>query len=80
MTDEEKEEGNLPAFPSIERDELFSDGRMNLYDRGITIRDYFAAKALSGMSGLRTDSPYHLASSAYDVADAMLEERNKKPL
>jgi hypothetical protein len=48
------------------------------YD-GMTLRDYFAAKALAGMA-----SAYHehwtverAAEAAYELADAMLKERAK---
>lgn len=46
---------------------------------GISVRDYFAAKALAGMA-----SAYHehwtverAAEAAYELADAMLKERAK---
>lgn len=49
--------------------------------RGMTLRDYFAAKAMSSLviSGLNTDawSSYEdMAGSAYSIADAMLKARN----
>lgn len=45
----------------------------------ITLRDLFAAFALAGMKADPTCSvkPGVLAAEAYDVADAMLEERAK---
>lgn len=59
-----------PAFPRNHA----SDGH-----NGMTIRDYFAAKALAGMA-----SQYHehwteelVAKCAYELADAMLKERVK---
>lgn len=54
---------------------------------GITIRDYFAAKALNGMlaypgcdqrgSHHNNNTPEGVASMAYEYADAMLKERVK---
>lgn len=52
------------------------------WNHGMTLRDYFAAKAMSGvangywsnpnMSGL---SPHNIADEAYQLADAMLAAR-----
>jgi hypothetical protein len=61
-----------PAFPATQ------------YDNGIgmTLRDYFAAKAMQGFAardvfdnGLAT--PYQRANLAYIEADAMLKARDK---
>ena len=44
----------------------------------MTLRDYFAAKALQSL--LSDKMPYRydmLAQTAYDVADAMIAERSK---
>lgn len=47
--------------------------------RGMTLRDYFAAKALQGMLTAGEDVPNEkLAKWAYDVADAMLAAREAK--
>jgi hypothetical protein len=57
---------------------------------GMTLRDYFAAQALSGIAPLPwsfsgPEEEKHktyvadTASSAYAIADAMLAEREKKP-
>jgi len=47
---------------------------------GMTLRDYFAAKAMQGL--LSASNPLvanigGIAKAAYDMADAMLAERNK---
>jgi hypothetical protein len=43
---------------------------------GMTLRDYFAGQALAGMmSSTDACDPEAVASRAYVVADAMLEER-----
>ena len=64
-----------PAFPTEHTD------TSGLYD-GMTLRDYFAAKA---MLGILTDPhreinyPYDaVASYAYSLADAMLAARGQK--
>ncbi len=70
-----------PAFPSESAE---------LHFKGMTLRDYFAAKALQGLlteyanPSYGTDrEPYRhghdefLAKSAYGLADAMLAERDK---
>ena len=46
--------------------------------KGIELRDYFAAHALTGMLGspsYKGSSPADLAMWAYAIAEAMLEER-----
>ena len=62
-----------PAFPTkaydLEREQL-------VREEGMTLRDYFAAKA---MQGLLQYAYTHAdrASVAYKVADAMIAEREK---
>ncbi len=71
-----------PAFPSEEPS--FTDRQDILgYYPGMTLRDYFAAKAMHGfITNFDTrrsdiiDVP-ELSRSAYYVADAMISERNK---
>jgi hypothetical protein len=44
---------------------------------GLTVRDYFAAAALTGLlANDPCDSPEAFATNAYRVADAMLAERS----
>ena len=53
-----------------------SDG--SIYgDNGMTMRDYFAAKAMQGMMADHTRDlyPLDLAKHGYVIADAMLEAR-----
>jgi len=70
------------AFPS---ESHFSDGTPNGFDPGMTLRDYFAAAALQGISshvggplkkGNETNAEAH-ARWSYDVANAMIKERAK---
>jgi hypothetical protein len=48
----------------------------------MTLRDYFAAKAMSALIGDQVDkhgyaTVHGIASEAYKMADAMLKERSK---
>jgi hypothetical protein len=66
---------NPPAFPYS-----FPDGKQDNYHAayGMTLRDYFAAKAMQGIcaSGPSLEwSSDRLAAEAYDLADAMLKAR-----
>lgn len=74
----EKETGGQ-AFPCLERG---SNG-LELVDGGMTLRDYFAAKAMQGdIASMQAhedpaSAAHHIAFRAYAVADAMLKERDK---
>ena len=85
MTDRDDGGYAFPAMHSI-------DGNWNTSPRseycGMSLRDYFAAKALPGVMAFKTEltkagSTDHDASAAgharlcYAIADAMLEERKK---
>ncbi len=63
-----------PAFPR-----LFDNNHENY--TGMTLRDYFAAKAMQGnIAGWPNDqlfNPDGIAEHAYTIADAMLKEREK---
>ena len=68
----EKIETGGPAFP-----------RQPGGDTGMTLRDYFAAKAMHGMAGSRRYCEVgwdqaDMASQAYEIADAMLKARGVK--
>ena len=87
-----------PAFPCdfetgrvVEFDEQLDHNRITqLLEKrsGMSLRDYFAAKAMQGFLGNREFQAFiHdgaeiaaelLASNAYQVADAMLKERDAK--
>ena len=64
-----------PAFGEFQQ-----VGDVAMRDVGLSIRDYFAAKAMQGMIAsygyLRSEVDV-MAESAYDCADAMLKERAK---
>jgi hypothetical protein len=58
------------AFPAVADD---------FYEKGMTLRDYFAGQALAGLyagEGLR-HTPDWYTTEAYKAADAMLAEREK---
>jgi hypothetical protein len=62
---------NQHAFPANHFDLTESE-------HGMTLQDYFAAKAMQAMlahSNSKTSSPEVYASAAYAMADAMLKER-----
>lgn len=72
---------NAKAFPSscsepINKGKFGVIGVRETYEPGMTIRDYFAAKA---MQSLLTDSQFvsmpveHIANEAYRIADGMIE-------
>lgn len=62
--------GNSPAFPC-------QDQNKNIYT-GMNLRDYFALEALEAL--IKSDDDIdvtYIASVAYNIADAMLDERLK---
>ncbi len=78
-----------PAFPAMSWD---SEGEFLGANNGMTLRDYFAAKAMQGelaamhdpegeVCGIALDAPdstlERLAKHYYRLADAMLKERAK---
>jgi len=71
MSEEKDKIENPEAFPHPEYHEIF----------GMSLRDYFAAKAMQALKTNETKwlSNYSdLAEFAYEIADAMLKERMKK--
>lgn len=69
-----------PAFPS-EQGETFDLTWNQTYDPGMSLRDYFAAKAMQAYSSLPDSfekySYYRIAEFAYKQADAMLTQRDQ---
>lgn len=59
------------AFPVLD---LTGHG-LALIEPGITLRDYFAAKAMQGMCASNSWENKRLAYEAYDIADEMLRAR-----
>lgn len=64
----------MQAFPFIEPHE---DDNIKAYHPGISLRDYFAAKAMQGfLVTVRVGCPDDLiATDAYNLADAMMKAR-----
>ena len=61
-----------------ENSKLREDLREDLRE-GISLRDHFAGLAMQGVMAMDDDIDYKYTSSvAYRMADAMLEEREKK--
>lgn len=58
---------HIPAFPTVMLGEI---------EGGMTLRDYFAAKALQGMMvDVQIPNYVYIAETAYEMADAMLKAR-----
>lgn len=75
--------GSDPAFPAI-----LSLSRDVAHFPGMTLRDYFAAKAMQGLCGNQewlknsfrrtgVDAEIFVTKAAYEIADGMLAERAK---
>ena len=68
------------AFPVYDH---HADGRPFLAEAGMTLRDYFAAKAMQGFvssygEGCITSPLLDIAEDAYEIADAMLKARGQQ--
>jgi hypothetical protein len=57
-----------PAFPA-------PAGVSHITEQGMTLRDYFASKAMEGLIANNSTNAQEIAQAAYIVADAMLERR-----
>jgi hypothetical protein len=65
---------NQPAFPAHARFDRLGQLSSALQFDGITMRDYFAAKALTAL--VHNRHPRDAAAEAYEYADAMLAARD----
>ena len=64
---------DIPAFPTVDANRPEDYGT-----RGMTLRDYFAAKAMSGIltdTGWMGNTVSTLANMSYEMADAMMKAR-----
>jgi hypothetical protein len=78
MSDKLKDGG--PAFPINNNDVITIVTNNGNHPEGMSLRDYFAAKAMMGMSANPGCNDYNLSKIAelsYKQADAMLEARGK---
>lgn len=69
-----------PAFP-IENPRQLENGELFKQFPGMTLRDWFAGRALTGMTAspdFYGDSWDKIAAHAYDAADAMIVARGKE--
>ena len=77
MSEEYWSANNPPAFPN----QADNTRTYQIYD-GMSLRDYFAAKAMAAeISGWEVDIIPHtteIAQRAYQMADSMLAEREKR--
>jgi hypothetical protein len=68
-----------PAFPTSHEEPAdfngHNDSKKIVIDRGMTLRDYFAAKAMQGIQSRVNWSVEAIADLAYKQADEMLEAR-----
>ena len=67
---------NIPAFPVLHQNEI--TGYIPPETSGMTLRDYFAAKAMQGIiekGRLDRHSDLDIARSCYAMADAMMKAR-----
>jgi hypothetical protein len=63
------------AFPSTFKSLSPEEGQAHRW--GMTLRDYFAAKAMQGLLANNNIDAQQIAKAAYIVADAMLKAREK---
>ena len=66
-----------PAFPYVV---TFKDGTDVRYEEGLSLRDYFAGKAMEGIissAHLKSNTFQVVAKDAYAQADAMLKAREE---
>ena len=70
-----KRDDGGPAFPTDNEAQV---GNNTWHFAGMTLRDYFAAKALAGIASTYHENwtPESAAKNAYELADAMLAERS----
>lgn len=71
------------AFPVVGMQQRANQEFLGVFQTGMTLRDYFAAKAMQGMCANGDADNYEdfedMAGVAYQMADAMLTERQKHP-
>jgi hypothetical protein len=63
---------DIPAFPIVVD---YGDGVK--YQTGMTLRDYFAAKAMQALLGYEESTLQNDAEVAYQMADAMMKARDE---
>ena len=71
MTEQTRTGGPAFPFPAY----TYQNGEINHGEGGMTLRDYFAAKALATPYAHHDSDPHKAAEWAYQMADAMLKAR-----
>lgn len=61
------------AFP-----QTHPDNALIYLDRGMSLRDYFAAKAMQGFLASGSMAGIEMIEMSYEIADCMLEVRNNE--
>lgn len=62
-----------PAFPNVPSDPGYSQ-----WDRGMSLRDWFAGQALAGLAAAgRQATPKSWGENCYALADAMISARGE---
>lgn len=87
----DKKPKNPPAFPLPDLRQgngIVESSHLDFYEsgqEGMTLKDYFAAKAMQSMitknktnEGYEDDTKYVIVSEAYDFAEFMLKERERR--
>ena len=64
---------NIPAFPRPFSEDTYLEGIDYLAQDGMTLRDYFAARAMTECIGW--GEPDEISKKAYEYADAMMKAR-----
>lgn len=76
-----EKENKTPEDPFVyPSNELYQDGYIYQQFHGITLRDYFAAKAMQGLAKTFSDEREfgELCKRSYGIADALLIARESK--
>ena len=74
----EKIKTGVPAFPLMGMEYRNGQQVQTVFQNGMSLRDYFAAKAMQGLLAADTGwDEYDCAKYAYAQADAMLAERER---
>lgn len=81
MTEKKPYRSNPPAFPRpLSTDEHEKPCNSSMDQEGMTLRDYFAGQVMAGFCADHSwyiGNPENMAKFSYQVADAMLTERQK---
>jgi hypothetical protein len=84
MSSHTKEQLENPhAFPILEQNTYHGESKLECTNAGMTLRDYYAAKAMQSIlisahpSMLNPENAHKVTEASYCMADEMLRERIK---